>query len=75
MTNLARLGLREDRDPNGRRPLAGSGSVAVAARVEPSPPGARPNSPAEDRGPLQLSKDDRNLSTVIPVQEFQRGQI
>lgn len=30
---------REDRHANARRPLAGFGSVAVAARVEPSPEG------------------------------------
>ncbi|PPQ16122.1 hypothetical protein CV770_27930 [Bradyrhizobium sp. AC87j1] len=30
---------REDRHANARRPLVGSGSVAAAARVEPSPEG------------------------------------
>lgn len=30
---------REDRHANARRPLAGSGSAAAAARVEPSPEG------------------------------------
>ena len=32
-------GLREDRHAKARRPLVGSGSVAAAARVEPSPKG------------------------------------
>ena len=59
-------GLREDRHAKARRPLVGSGSVATATRVEPSPKGlAQASKAMRTVGGFELRADLLRAAVVI----------
>lgn len=62
---VAEARSREDRHANARRPLVGSGSVAAAARVEPSPKGLAQADTAVRVDPLDTNAFMRRLSASM----------